>query len=225
VTFWRDLWLVLAKDLRLEVRRLEGLASMVFLAVVTAMVLALALGAEADTSPAMGTGVLWVSTLLAATMGLARLWQRERQLGGFRGLLLTPASRSALFLGKSLALTVSLALTELVLLPLVCLLFRLPLALAGAPLLALVVLVGCFGLALIGVLLGAIAARARAGELLLGAIMYPLVVPLLVGGVKGTAALLSGAEGALQPWIGLMLLADAVFVVAGLWLFESLVVE
>ena len=94
-----------------------------------------------------------------------------------------------------------------------------------APLCALLVL-GSAGFAFVGVLLGAIALRTRTSELLLGAVMYPLVVPVLIGGVKGTVTLLDGGDAAaLQPWVGLLLLSDAMFVVAGLWLFESLTSE
>ncbi len=226
MSFFRDLILVLSKDLRLEVRRLDGVASMVFLAAVTAMILALALGAQRATAPYVGPGVLWVASLLAATVGLGRVLDRERQLGGFRGLLLSPMSRTAIFLGKTIALLVLIVVTEAVLLPLTVLLFRIHSSWdVLIPLGALLVL-GGVGFACVGVLLGAIALRARTGELLLGAVMYPLVVPVLVGGVKGTMVIVEGGDSAaLQPWVGLVLLADALFLVAGLWLFDSLTSE
>ncbi len=221
----RDLLLVLSKDLRLELRRLDGLASMVFLAAVVTMVLALALGSERELARTVGPGVLWVAILLSATIGLGRAIERERRLDGFRGLLLAPMGRASIFLGKAAALLVMLLLTEAALVPLCALLFHLDLW-AHLPELALLLALGSAGYALVGTLLGAIALRTRTGDLLLGAIIYPLVVPLLVGGVKGTTAALAGAGWAeLQPWIGLLLLSDAVFLVAGLWLFESLATE
>ncbi len=144
-------------------------------------------------------------------------------MGGFRGLLLTPMSRTAIFLGKAAALCVLLLITNAVLLPLVVLLFHMPLTLDILPTVCLLLALGSAGYSLVGVLLGAIALRARTGEMLLGAVMYPLVVPVLVGGVRGTVLLLDGGDGAaLQPWLGLLLLADTLFLVAGLWLFESL---
>lgn len=226
MTFVRDLLLVMSKDLRLELRRFDGVSSMVFLAAVSVVVLALALGAQQEAAPAIGPGVLWVASLLSATVGLGRLWERERILGGFRGLLLTPVNRTAIFLGKSAALFVLLVVTEAVLLPLTIVLFRLPISWELLTPLCLMLLLGCAGFAFVGVLLGAIAIKARAGELLLGAVMYPLVVPVLIGGVKGTAALLDGGDAAeLQPWIGLLLLSDALFLVAGLWLFDALTSE
>jgi heme exporter protein CcmB len=226
MSFAADLWLVMLKDLRLEVRRFDGLSSMVFLAAVSAVVLALALGAQRAAAPVIGPGVLWVASLLSATVGLGRIWERERVLGGFRGLLLTPVNRSAIFLGKSAALFVLLVLTEVVLVPLTIVLFRLPITWELLLPLGIMIVLGCAGFAFVGILLGAIAVKARAGELLLGAVMYPLVVPLLIGGVKGTAALLEGGDAAaLQPWVGLLLLSDAVFLIAGLWLFDALTTE
>ncbi len=225
MTVVRDLIVVLGKDLRIELRRLDGIASMVFLSAVVALVLALALGPERATAQTVGPGVLWVAILLSATIGLGRLLERERRLGGFLGLLLSPIDRSALFLGKAAALLVMLLITELALVPLCALLFHLPLT-EHLPRLILLLALGSSGYALVGTLLGAIALKARTGELLLGAIIYPLVVPLLIGGVKGMAVVLQGGDwAALQPWVGLLLLSNAVFLVAGLWLFESLATD
>jgi heme exporter protein B len=226
MSFLQALFLVLSKDLRLEARRLDGLASMVFLATVTAMVLALALGTNRESAPQVAPGVLWVSSLLAATVGLGRALARERQLGGFRGLLLTPMSRAAIYLGKSAALFVMLLATNALLLPLTIVLFHMPVDGRSLPLLAALIFLGMAGFSLVGVLLGSIALRARTGEMLLGAVMYPLVIPILVGGVKGTMVLLQGgAMSELQPWVGLLLLSDTLYLVAGLWLFESLTSE
>lgn len=220
-----DLLLVLGKDLRIELRRVDGIASMVFLAAVVAFVLALALGPDRGTAAAVGPGVLWVATLLAGTVGLGRLLERERRLDGWSALLLSPASRTALFLGKASTLTVMLLLTDAVLVPLVALLFGLPLHERAAEL-ALLLAAGAAGFAMAGTLLGAIALRAKTGELLLGAVLYPLVVPIVIGGVKGTAVLLEGGSLVeLRPWLGLILLTDALYLVAGLWLFEPLTRE
>lgn len=198
---------------------------MIFLAVVVTLVLALALDPDRATAQSVGPGVLWVAILLSATIGLGRMLDRERRLEGFRGMLLSPISRSALFLGKAAALLVLLLLTEAVLLPLCALLFHLDLW-SHLLRLTLLLALGSAGYALVGTLLGAIALRTRTGDMLLGAIIYPLVVPLLVGGVKGTAVVISGgAWPELQPWVGLLLLSDAVFLVAGLWLFESLATD
>lgn len=220
-----DALTVAVKELRIEARRLDGIASMVFLASVVTLVLAISLGPDRELAQVVGPGVLWVSSLLAGTVGLGRLLERERRHGGFTALLLAPVSRTSLFLGKAAALTVLLLVTDAVLVPLTALLFRLPLLdhLGGlVPLLAL----GAVGFASVATLLGAIALRAGTGDLLLGAVAYPLLVPVLVGGVKGTAALLEGGGAAeLQPWLGLVLVADALYLVAGLWLFEAMVEE
>jgi len=221
----RDVLLVLGKDLRIEVRRVDGIASMIFLASVVSFILALAIGAEGGTARAAGPGVLWVASLLAGTVGLGRLLDRERRYDAWSGLLLAPVSRTALFLGKAGSLTVLIVATDVVLVPLSAMLFRLPLYDRLAELVALLV-AGAVGYACVATLLGAVALRARTGELLLGAVLYPLVVPILIGGVKGTLVLLAdGSFAELRPWLGLVLLADALYIVAGLWLFESLTTE
>ncbi len=213
------------KDLRIEFRRLDGIASMVFLAAVVAFILAMAIGPHRETGHAVGPGVLWVTNFLAGSLGLGRLLERERVLAGFSGLLLAPLHRTAIFLGKAAALLLLLIITNVVLVPLVALLFDLPL-LDCLLELSILLILGALGYALVSTLLGAVALRTRTGDLLLGAVVYPLVVPLLVGGVKGTAVLLAGGGYAeLQPWIGLLLLSDTLFLVTGLWLFDSLTAE
>jgi heme exporter protein B len=198
---------------------------MVVLASVVAFALALALGVEGRASAEAGPGALWVSGLLAGALGMGRLVERERVLGGFSALLLAPVSRTAVFLGKSTVLLLMLLLTYAALIPLVALLYRVDLW-GHLPGLALLVVGGASGHALAATLLGAIAVRARTGELLLGALLYPLLVPVLIGAVMGTTALLEGGGFAeLRPWLGLVLVSDALFLVAGLWLYEPLVAD
>jgi heme exporter protein B len=59
---------------------------------------------------------------------------------------------------------------------------------------------------------------------LLPLLVYPIVVPVLIAGTRGTSALLIGAEPAVATfWLKFLLVFDAVFISLGVWVFEPLV--
>jgi len=137
-------------------------------------------------------------------------------------LLLAPVPRPAIYVGKLLGIVALLVAIEAVLLPLVAFLFtaRLfahPFWLAG------IVLTCTVGLASVGTLFAAMLVRARSRDMLLPVLLYPVVVPVIIAGVQGTAALLQPTvEIALvRFWLLLLVTFDVVFVVLALWTFEA----
>ena len=110
--------------------------------------------------------------------------------------------------------------------PLVALLFQA--ALFDAPLLlGAILLTGTLGFAAVGTLFAAMLVRARSRDVLLPVLLYPITIPVIIAGVRGTAALLGEpADVAMaQFWIGLLLFFDVVFVMLALWTFEPLMTE
>jgi hypothetical protein len=109
-------------------------------------------------------GILWVAIPFAGTLGLSRAFDRERESDTMRGLPLSPASRTAIFLGKALAILSYMLIVELVVVPMVALLFDVPLF--DYPLALVTTLAaGSFGFAAVGTVFAAMccaAARARA---------------------------------------------------------------
>ena len=78
--------------------------------------------------------ILWVAIAFSGTLALGRTFERERQNDTLRALLLAPADRPALYVGKLLGMLLLLALVELVLVPLVGLLFNAPVFAQPVPL-------------------------------------------------------------------------------------------
>jgi ABC-type transport system involved in cytochrome c biogenesis permease component len=76
----------------------------------------------------------------------------------------------------------------------------------------------------VAALFGAALGRARAREVLLPLLVYPIVVPVLIAGTRGTAALLMGDTLDVSGfWLRFVTVFDAVFVSLGIWVFEPLV--
>ena len=142
----------------------------------------------------LASGVLWVTLLLAAVIGVTRLFAAEREQGGIDALLLAPVDRTALFLAKAAALFLYLVALELVAVPAFGLLLLGPDLLDALPELLLILLLADVGLAAVGALVSALAAETRARELIVPLLLLPLLVPLLIGAASATEPLLRGAQ-------------------------------
>ncbi len=158
--FARVVWLVLRKDLTVEVRSLEIAYTTLFFAVSCVLVFAFALVREGRAPEDGAAGILWISIAFAGTLALGRAFERERQSETLRALLLAPAARPAIYVGKLLGIVALLVAGEIVLVPLVALLFQAPL-LAQPVWLAVVLLTGTIGFAAVGTLFAAMLVRAR----------------------------------------------------------------
>ena len=162
----------------------------------------------------------------SGTLALGRTFERERYGETLRALLLAPAPRAALYVGKLLGMLALLGLAELLLVPLVALLFQAPLF--SRPLLLVALLAGgTIGFCAVGTLFAAMLVRARSRDVLLPILLYPIVIPVIIAGVRGTAALLGATpdEPTAIMWIGILGAFDVVFVTLALWTFEPLMTE
>jgi heme exporter protein CcmB len=220
--FARSLWLVLRKDLTVEVRSREVAYTTLFFAVSCVLVFAFALVREGRAPEGGSAGILWIAIVFAGTLALGRTFERERQSETLRALLLSPMPRPAIYVGKLLGIVALLVGTEVILVPLVVFLFsaRLfahPFWLVG------VVLAGTLGFAAVGTIFAAMLVRARSRDVLLPVLLYPVVVPVIIAGVQGTSALLQPAfdPTLVRFWLLMLTTFDVVFVVLGLWTFEA----
>ncbi len=217
------MWAIVWKDMRLELRTKERLASFLVLAILIVLVWVFALGPERARNPQVGAAVLWVGLLFAGMVSLQRTFLIEQERGCLSGLLLCPLAPSDIFVAKLIGNIVFLSLVEGIVVPLTILLCGLPVSwsLLGLPLL---ILLGIIGFAALGTLFAALAAHTRAGEVLFPLVVLPLLVPLLLAAVEATGALLSGGDWT-GMWLRVLVACDVVFVVAGWLLFAQAVYE
>jgi heme exporter protein B len=224
--FLRAAWLVTHKDLLIEVRSREILYTTLFFAVSCVLIFAFAFVKDGRAVEDAAAGILWIAISFSGTLALGRTFERERYGETLRALLLAPAPRSALYVGKLLGMLALLGLAELLLVPLVALLFQA--SLFSRPLLLVALLAGgTIGFCAVGTLFAAMLVRARSRDVLLPILLYPIVIPLIIAGVRGTAALLGATpdEPTAIMWIGILTAFDLVFVTLSLWMFEPLMTE
>ena len=224
--FARVAFLVLWKDFAIEAKSREILFTTLFFAVACVLVFSFAFVREGQPLADAAAGILWIAIAFAGTLALGRTFERERYGDTLRALLLAPAPRPAIYVGKLLGIVVLLGIAELLVVPLVSLLFQA--ALFERPLfLVALLLTGTIGFAAVGTLFAAMLVRARTRDVLLPVLLYPITVPVMIAGVRGTSALLASPpdESMAMMWIALLVCFDVVFVTLALWTFEPLMTE
>ena len=215
---------VVRKDLLVELRTGEVAPAMLLFSISTFVLFHFALDRRSVDGD-LAAGVLWVTLLFAAVLGIVRLFVAEREQGGFDGFLLAPVDRTALFVAKATVLFCFLAAVELVAVPAFIGLFNVRVEL---PLLLLGLLLGTLGLAGVGTLFAAIAAHTRARDVLLPLLLFPIQVPVILATVKTTGAAIR-VPGTEPPdvgqWLGLLVAFDALFLSLSIVLFEYAIEE
>jgi heme exporter protein CcmB len=224
--FVRTALLVLRKDFAIEVKSREILYTTLLFALSCVLVFSIAFVRQGEPLEDAAAGILWIAVEFAGTLALGRTFERERYAETLRALLLAPASRAAIYLGKMLGIVLLLAIVELLLAPLVAILFRAPLG-GQAALLALLLAAGTIGFAAVGTLFAAMLVRARSRDVMLPILLYPITIPVMIAGVRGTSALLQSPPDTVTVvmWIAILTAFDVVFVTLSLWTFEPVMTE
>lgn len=217
---------LLRKELLVELRTLESVPGMSLFAVTTFVVFHFALN-QNSVSGQEAAGILWVTLLFAAMLGVNRLFTADADQGGFDGFLLAPVDRGALLLAKAIALLAYLAVLELVAVPAFALLLLGPSLGQALPGLLAPLALGDLGVAAIGTLVAALAVRTRARDLIGPLLALPLLVPVVIGCSRATAPLLalahpSGVGGVPIKWLATLALYDLVFGLIAYAVFDFL---
>ena len=198
----------------------------IFFAVSCVLVFACALVKDGTPPEDGAAGIGWIAIAFAGTLALGRAFERERQAETLRALLLAPASRPAVYVGKLLGIVALLIGAEAVLGPLVALLYQAPL-MRFPGWLALILIAGTLGFAAVGTLFAAMLVRARSRDVLLPVLLYPMTIPVIIAGVRGTAALAQQMpdEPMATFWVMLLAAFDTVFLTVALWTFDPLMTD
>lgn len=219
----RETLLVLRKDLLLELRRRDSLLTMFFFGTLLLFVFHFSFDPAPDKVVEIAPALLWLAFLFTGTLGLAQLFQSERENHCLDALLLSPLDRGALFLAKTCFNLILMLLVEVVVMPLFWILFNL----AGwhlLPKLFLVTLLGTVGFCVLGTMMSAVTLRARARELLLPLVLFPLMVPVILATIRCMENVLRTSEiGDAMPWLRLLLGFDVIFLTVGVLIFDRVI--
>jgi heme exporter protein B len=216
----KKVWAIFRKDLLIELRTKDTLNSMLFFGVVVVVVFNFALESLRDSSRSAVPGILWVAFAFSGTLGLHRMFASEKENSCLQGLMLIPADRGVIYLGKMLAATVFMLITEIIIFVVTLVFFNLTVW-KEIPYLILVFLIGTLGFTAVGTILSAISVNTKLREVLLPLILFPVILPVLINAVEATSIILSSPDyGALKLPLTVMSVFTLVFGTVSYLLFE-----
>lgn len=215
------LGLLIWKDLRNEMRRKEQLGSILLFAMLATLVLNFALPPAREVR-LLVPGLLWVIVVFAGTVGINKAFAIEKENGCLQGLTLA-VSPGLVFIAKALSTLLLLLMVELLAFPMIMLLFSFqPQGSIG--LFALVAGLVSLGFAAMGVFIAALASYTKNSELLFPVLLFPLLMPLIIGAVETSVPILNGQNS--SQWLAylkLIVAFDLIYLVVPWFLFDHLV--
>ena len=202
---------VVWKDVVLETRTKDTVVSVLVFALLVIVVFNFALNPTPQSVGLVAPGILWVAFTFGGVLGLTRTFAVEKERGGMQGMLLTPVGRDEIYLGKVLSIFVLMIAVEVVTFPIFAVIYDLPLL---APGFIPVAVLATVGIAAVGTLFSAMAVNTRAREVMLPLLFLPIAVPVVVAAVEASGpALASDPWGGALPWLPILAVYDAVFLV------------
>ncbi len=222
-TLFSVLVTVIRKDLLIEWRTRARINALVFFAIATLLIFSFALGPDTVLLRKNAPGYLWLGILFASVLSLSESMRIEIENSALDGVRLAPASARAIYLGKAIGNTLMLWLLTLVILPIAIALFDLSVREGFARLLGILFL-GCAAISAPGTLYAAIAANARARDVLLPLLLFPVLIPGLLASVKATGVILEGdVMHQLGSWVGLLSAFNVLYWSLGFALFPRVI--
>jgi heme exporter protein B len=207
-------WLIARKDLSIEFRTRSAFVSAVVFALLGLVIFYYAWDPTAVAVTDLAPGILWIIFTFSGLLGLHRSFGVETADHAIDGLLASPVSREAIFLGKAIANLIFVAAVQAIAIPALALFYNLRLDEIAGPLIAIAIL-AAIGLVAVGTLFSAMAVNTRLAELLLPMLALPFFVPIVIAAAQATAKLLSGRPVVeVSAWVKLLLAFDIVFVAA-----------
>jgi heme exporter protein B len=202
---------VLWKDVVLETRTKDTLVSVFVFALLSIVVFNFALNPTPQNVALVAPGILWIAFTFGGVLGLTRSFAVEKEGGGMQAMLLTPAGRDSIYLGKVLSIFVFMTAVEVVTFPIFAVIYNLPVL---APEFIPVALLATLGIASVGTLFSAMAVNTRAREVMLPLLFLPIAVPVIVAAVEASGPAITGEPwGDAVQWLPVLAVFDVVFLV------------
>jgi heme exporter protein B len=223
-SFIKDLIAIVRKDITLEFHTKEVISSMLVFALLMVVVFSFIFEPGEHEQQRIAGGVYWMALVFAGLLGLGKSMLSETSGGNLEALLLTPASRNAIFLGKVFSNFLFMLLLQAFMLPIFVILYEVNLL--SHPIMLIIILATTYGFVLLGTLFSLIAARSRTREIMLPLLLLPVLVPILLASIQTTNAIIAGDEiSHYIRWIRLIVVYNIVFTAISLVIFDPIVEE
>jgi heme exporter protein B len=219
------LWTLFRKDLRIEWRQRETLASICVFGVLVVLLFNFAFTPAGEESLRLLPGLLWIAFAFAGILGFNRSFAAERQNACLDGLRLAPIEPGLIYLAKMLSSLVFLAIAEVVIIFATALWYNFSFV-PSIKWFVSIVFLGTLGYVGVGVTFGAVAANTRMREVMLPVLQFPVVVPVFIAAIEATSGALRGeASSEFAGWVHLLIVFGVIFIVLSFLLFEYVLEE
>jgi heme exporter protein B len=220
---WPSVWAIFWKDLVAERHTKQTLSVTLVFALAAVVVFNFALFGDLAAARNVATGFLWITILLAGTLGLNRSMISEHENRSIEAVLMAPIDRSAIYLGKVASVTTFTLLMEAVLVPIFIVFFNKPF---WRPQVLLMLVLGTIGYIAAGVLVSSMSVQTRSRDVLLPVLLLPLSLPAVLAAAQVTAAFINPV---LPEWsevqfaVALVVAYDIFMVMAGILTYHYVV--
>jgi heme exporter protein B len=214
------------KDLRTEIRTKESLTASLSFSLVILVLFSFAFDLGREELYAISGGLLWLVYSFAGALIVNRSFARELPNDCLDVLVSSPAPGWSICLGKTVAAFLLLVTVELITLPFFGLFYNIAWWHSAGTLL-LVILLATWGIAVIGVSFSAVTVNVRLRELMLPVLLYPILIPLLVGAIGITTALFSEDPQMLSAngiSLQLLIVFDIMYTALSLYMIEFILI-
>jgi heme exporter protein B len=184
------LYRILARDIKVALRRQSDVAAVFFFFIIAASLFPLGSGADPKLLKAMAPSVLWVTALLSCMLSLSRMYASDHADGTLEQMMLSNQPTVLIVLMKILAHWVLSGLPLVFVAPLIGIQFNL--SSTELQVLALSLLMGTLALSLIGSIGAALTLGIRGTGVLIAILVLPLYIPVLVFGAGAVNAVSIG---------------------------------
>jgi heme exporter protein B len=191
MNFARQVLVIMAKDLRAELRTKEAINASISFALVVLLLFSFAFDPDEETIRAISGGLLWIVFAFAGTLILNRSFVRELGNDCLDALVSAPIPGAALFLGKALANFLLVLIVELVALVAFGFFYNVKWTMYLGQL-SMVILLATWGMTVAGTIFSALTVNIRLREVMLPCLTFPIVIPALLGAMQLTSALVAG---------------------------------
>ncbi|MCY1079170.1 heme exporter protein CcmB [Archangium lansingense] len=223
ISLLKTVGVLLAKDLLIEWRTRARLNALIFFALATLLLFSFAVGPDTKVLARNAGGYLWLALLFSSVLALGESFRVEQENLTLDGLRLAPADARAIFLSKALGNALLLMLLGALLIPVMVALYGVNVAM-GLGSFAATVTLGCMAISAPGTVYSAIASNARARDVLLPLLLFPLIIPALLAAAKATSLVLQGDPmNQLGSWYGLLIGFNLIYWGLGFLLFPRVI--
>jgi len=219
----RGAWVILAKDMLIEWRTRARLNALLFFSLATLFLFSFAGSSDTSLLRQNAAGYLWLAVLFASVLSMGESFRIESENSALDGLRLAPADPRSIYLGKAWGNAILLWTLAVVLVPFMIVLYDVSLTM-GLPRLLGTLALGALAISAPGTIHASIASNARARDVLLPVLLFPLLVPALLSAVRATALVIEGDPmDQLTSWVRLLIVFNVIYWGLGFALFPRVI--